>query len=165
MNSHIYHDRHSLVWKTTLVLIMLLLLALLWTPAAAFGQRGQGMQDSTHHASYDVSTVETLVGKLARIDQLPGRMQGMVGMHAILETETETIEIHLGPYVYISKQTFKLREGEGIEVTGSRITHKGEPAILAKEIRRGNEVLSLRDEKGRPNWRGMMHKANGNREN
>ena len=161
MNRQLYQVHPSLSWKAIIVLIVLLLFALMWAPAAALGQHGQGIQDSTHHAAYDVNTVVTLAGKISRIDQLPGRMQGMVGVHAILENETEAVEVHLGPYMYLSKQTLQLKEGEGVEVTGSRIMHEGEPALLAREVRRGNEVLILRDEEGRPAWKGMMHQGKG----
>ena len=156
MNSQLYRTPTAVPWKVVMILMILFVLALMWAPAAAQGQHGQAMEDSTHHPPYDVQTVETITGKIARIDQLPGRMEGRVGIHAMLETDMETVEVHLGPYLFLSEQSLQLKEGEGIEVTGSRIMHQGEPAILAKEVRKGNHVLTLRDEDGRPKWRGMM---------
>jgi hypothetical protein len=37
---------------------------------------------------------------------------------------------------------------------GSRITYEGKPAIIAAEVKKGDEVLRLRDEKGIPVWAG-----------
>lgn len=43
-----------------------------------------------------------------------------------------------------------------MEVTGSRVTFDGKPAIIAAEVKKGGETLKLRDEKGRPVWSGWM---------
>ena len=137
------------------IMMLMLLLMIMFAPISLFAQQGRGaMADSAHHEPYNVNTIETVIGKVSRIDQLPGRREGMVGIHAMLETGDETIEVHLGPYSYISKQTLQLKEGDTIEVTGSRITHENKPAILATKVKNGEEVLTLRDEKGKPLWRG-----------
>jgi hypothetical protein len=41
-----------------------------------------------------------------------------------------------------------------VEVTGSRVTLEGKPAIVAAKVKKGSEVLKLRDETGRPLWGG-----------
>jgi hypothetical protein len=41
-----------------------------------------------------------------------------------------------------------------VEVKGSRITFEGKPAIIAAEIKKGEETLKLRDENGFPVWSG-----------
>jgi hypothetical protein len=38
---------------------------------------------------------------------------------------------------------------------GSRITFAGKPAIVAAEVKKGDQVLKLRDESGTPLWRGQ----------
>jgi len=44
--------------------------------------------------------------------------------------------------------------GDKVVVTGSQITVRGEPFILATTVKRGNEVLRLRDKVGVPEWLG-----------
>jgi hypothetical protein len=41
-----------------------------------------------------------------------------------------------------------------VEVTGSRITYEGQPAIIAGEVKKGGQVLKLRDAAGVPAWAG-----------
>ncbi len=61
--------------------------------------------------------------------------------------------MHLGPAWYIDKQTPKIETNDTITVTGSRITIDGKPAIIAAQVKKGNEVLKLRDENGIPVWK------------
>ena len=35
--------------------------------------------------------------------------------------------------------------GDKVEVTGSRITYEGKPTIIAAEVKKGGQVLKLRD--------------------
>ena len=51
---------------------------------------------------------------------------------------------------------FALAKDDQIEVTGSRVKYGDSDAIIAREIRKGSTVLTLRDEKGIPEW-GMRH--------
>ncbi len=72
----------------------------------------------------------------------------------MLKTDKETISVHLGPGWYIEKQDINIEPKDKIEATGSRITFGGKPAIIAAEVKKGDEVLKLRDENGFPVWAG-----------
>jgi len=41
-----------------------------------------------------------------------------------------------------------------VEVKGSRISIQGQPTIIACEVKKGNNVLKLRDDRGMPLWAG-----------
>ena len=41
---------------------------------------------------------------------------------------------------------------------GTLITFEGKPAIVAAEIKKGNEALKLRDENGFPVWSGWRRR-------
>ena len=45
-----------------------------------------------------------------------------------------------------------------IEVKGSGITSAEKPAIIAAEVKKGNEILTLCDEKGFPVWAGWKRR-------
>jgi hypothetical protein len=71
--------------------------------------------------------------------------------------------------IRVSRMSRRLRvsRGEGgcsmrrhvrIEVKGSRVTFEGKPALIAAEVRKGDEVLKLRDEAGMPLWSGWRRK-------
>ena len=78
----------------------------------------------------------------------------------MLQTDKETIAVHLGPGWYIDKQTPQIETNDTITVTGSRVTIDEKPAIIAAQVKKGNEILKLRDENGIPVWR---RGARGNR--
>ena len=85
-------------------------------------------------------------------------MKGMsYGVHLTVKTDKETIPVHLGPAWYIENQEMKIAAKDKVEVKGSRITLKGKPALIASEVRKGDEVLILRDANGFPVWSGWRH--------
>ncbi len=76
----------------------------------------------------------------------------------MVKTEKETISVHLGPAWYIQRQDMKIVPGDKVEITGSRITFEGKPAIIAAEVKKGTEILKLRDENGFPVWSGWRRR-------
>ena len=120
------------------------------------GQRGMGPMH------YDTATVETLQGTVTRIDTLQSRMNSaMQGIHLQLDTGDETIEVHLGPLVYLRQEAVTLAVGNDIRVRGSRVTLNDAPALIAAELHHGDASWMLRDDDGRPKWRGMMRGQRG----
>jgi len=51
-------------------------------------------------------------------------------------------------------QSVKVEVKDNLEIRGSRVTSQGKPAIIAAEIRKGDQILKLRDENGIPAWSG-----------
>jgi hypothetical protein len=115
--------------------------------------RGWGAGDP-YSRMYDPKTVETLSGEVVQLDKFtPGRKMSY-GVHFTLKTEKETVPVHLGPSWYLEKQAVTIAPGDKVEVTGSRITYQGKPAIIAAEVKKGGQVLKLRDATGVPAWAG-----------
>jgi len=116
--------------------------------------RGWGAGDP-YSRMYDPKTVETLSGEVVSIDKFtPGRKMSY-GVHFTLKTEKETIPVHLGPSWFMEKQAVTIAPGDKVEVTGSRIMYQGKPAIIAGEVKKGGQVLKLRDAAGVPAWAGQ----------
>lgn len=128
---------------------------------ASFAQ--QGMQwrggggwgaGGPYNRVYDLKTVETVSGEVVSVDVITP-MKGMCyGVHLTLKTQKESISVHLGPGWYIENQDTKIEPKDKVEVKGSRIVFDGKPAIIAAEVKKGEETLRLRDEKGFPFWSG-----------
>ncbi len=119
-----------------------------WRGGGGWGPGGQ------YGRLYDVKTVETVSGEVTAVQETtPFKGMGS-GVHLMLNTDKETISVHLGPVWYIERQDTKIVAGDKIEVKGSRITYEGKPAIIAAELRKGDEVLMLRDANGIPMWAG-----------
>jgi hypothetical protein len=80
------------------------------------------------------------------------------GIHMILNIGKETISVHLGPSWYLENQDVKIEPKDKVEVKGSKITFGGKPAIIAEEVKKGDEVLKLRDDSGFPVWSGWRRR-------
>jgi hypothetical protein len=108
--------------------------------------------------AYDLKTLETLKGIVVAAPKptpkggIPERAQ------LTLKTPQETLTVYLGPGWFLEKQAMKIGNLDQIQVTGSRILVQGQPALLAGEVRKGEQVLKLRDEQGQPLWRGVRQR-------
>ena len=121
------------------------------------GSGGWGM-GSNYNRMYDPKTAETISGEVVSVDRMTP-MKGMsYGVHLMLKTDKETVSIHLGPVWYIENQDIKIEPKDNLEVKGSRITFEGKAAIIAAEVKKGDEVLKIRDENGFPLWSGWRRK-------
>jgi hypothetical protein len=72
------------------------------------------------------------------------------GLHVVLKTEAETVEVHACPVRFLHELEFTIVTGDTLTVLGSR--PKGAAVIVAREIRKGQESIVLRDARGVPNW-------------
>ena len=148
-------------------LVGLMVLAIGLASSDSFAQRGPGMMwrgsggwgpGTQYNRMYDPKTVETVSGEIIVVDRITP-VKGMSGgVHMNVKTDKETISVHLGPSFYIENQDVKLQAKDKVEVKGSRITFDGKPAIIAMEVKKGDEVLKLRDDAGFPVWSGWRRR-------
>ncbi len=117
------------------------------------GTRGMGF------GPYNTASETTVTGTVQAVQQHPGARGAGVGIHLLLKTKDSTLDVHVGPSWYIDKQGFKFAEGDTIEVTGSML--KTNDGMLAKEIKKGDKTLSLRNAGGRPLWAGSRGRSRG----
>jgi len=123
-----------------------------WKGSGGWGMGGQ------YTRLYDVKTVETISGVILCVDKFNPQKGMSAGIHLKVKTDKETISVHLGPVWYMEKQDVKLSPKDKIEVKGSRITFNGKPAIIAAEVKKGDEILTLRDANGVPMWSGWRRR-------
>ncbi|MDQ7838359.1 MAG: DNA-binding protein [Thermodesulfobacteriota bacterium] len=151
--------------RRAVTLLVILSVVSLLVATETFAQRGMRWRGSGGWAAegrygrmYDPKTVETISGEVVSVDKITP-MKGMsYGVHLMIKTDKETVSVHLGPGWYIGKQDVKIEPKDKVEVTGSRITFGGKPAIIAAEVKKGEEVLKLRDENGLPAWCGWRRR-------
>lgn len=109
--------------------------------------------------AYDASTEITLKGSVEDVIQATGRMN-FSGTHLTLKAESGTFDVRLGPSSYLAAQKFELAKGDQIEVTGSKVKFGSQEVILAREVKKGDKTLTLRDANGIPQWsRGRRRQA------
>jgi len=133
------------VSKALLSFAVILLLAL--SCALAQGPGAGTMRN------YDPKTETRITGTIDDVQQTTGR-HGWMGVHLMLKTTSEVIEIHVGPAHYIEQQNFSFAKGDTIEVLGSRVKLGDQDAVIAREITKNGKTLTLRNAQGVPQWSG-----------
>jgi hypothetical protein len=106
---------------------------------------------------YDPKTVETVTGTVVKIEHAGGHgaahgVHGAPGIQLLLQTDSQQITIRLGPAWYVDKQPVKIAAQDAISVHGSRIVYAGKPAIVAAQVKKGDQVMNLRKDNGVPLW-------------
>ena len=139
--------------KTLIAGLTILVASSLFLSSALHAQQGPPRD----HARYDPATVETIAGTVVAVEMHVPPQGNHYGVHLQVQAGEETLPIHLGPSWYLERQDTHLQEGDEIEVTGSRITYEGAPAIIAAQVKRSEDTLHLRDAEGYPAWRGWRH--------
>ncbi|HJV36417.1 DNA-binding protein [Geomonas sp.] len=135
------------------ILLLLLATAVVASAQGGKGSGGWGM-NGAYGRLYNPSTVETVTGKVVGVSKMTP-MKGMgPGIHLDLQTQKETVSVHLGPAWYLDRQDTRIEKGDEVEVTGSRVTVGGKPALIASEVKKNDQVLKLRDASGVPVWSG-----------
>ena len=133
---------------TKLTTVALAIVGLLGaSDAVAQRARGSGR-------TFDPKTVETIQGKVLSVEKPTSPTNRGYGIHLTLQLDKETIAVHLGPAWYVEKQTPHIEANDTVIVTGSRVTLDGQPTIIAAQVKKGTEVLKLRDDNGVPAWSG-----------
>ena len=121
------------------------------------GSGGWGM-GTQYQRMYNPATVETITGIVESVDKITPFKGMHYGVHIQLKSDKETISVHLGPGWYIERQDIKIEKGNTVEVKGSRVTIMNAPAIIAAELKKGEDILILRDSAGIPKWAGWRRR-------
>jgi hypothetical protein len=125
---------------------IVLVLALATVPAwaAQSGGVNQGPK-------YDASTETTIQGEVVETGA-----SGLLGLGSVQEvtvkTDRESWPVILGPKNYLDTQNVKIEKGEKVTVIGSKVMIDDKPTIIAREVKKGNDVLTLRRADGTPVW-------------
>jgi len=75
--------------------------------------------------------------------------EGELGSHLMLKTADGVLQVHLAPVRIMSGQKLNFAPGEQVKVVGSKVRIAGQNGVIAREITRGNEILTFRDRDGK----------------
>ena len=127
------------------------------------GSEGWGMGHPYLKMLDPKAPVQTFSGEVIKVETVTP-MKGMSpGVHVILLSGKETVDVHLGPTWFIERLDTPILKGDKIEVKGSMVvmTVEEKPeekramhVLLASEVKKGDKVLILRDATGEPVWAG-----------
>ena len=113
-------------------------------------------QGGMHHGGrmYNPATEATVTGTVDVIKNLASPGRGGGGLHLVMSTASGPIEVRVGPASFVSSKGFTFAIGDALTVVGSKVTMAGQEVLIAREIKKGDQVLTLRDAKGFPLWSG-----------
>lgn len=141
------------------VLLLPLFCSVAWAqPGPGNGGGGWGRRGE-YHGLFNPKTVETSQGQVVAVDTFTISGGGRPGLHLKLKRLKDTIDVHLGPVWYMENQEASFAANDSVKVTGSKVTYNGKPAIIASEVKKGRDVLTLRDSKGLPLWSGWNRRG------
>ncbi|MEQ8999122.1 MAG: hypothetical protein RID53_21690 [Coleofasciculus sp. B1-GNL1-01] len=112
------------------------------------GRRPRGLGNRM----YNPDSVETITGEVISVDRFTSNRGRSEGMRMQMRTGNETVSVHLGPAWYWQNQGMTIEPNDRIQVQGSRVNRAGNPAMIAAQVQKGNQVLRLRNENGVPVW-------------
>jgi len=116
----------------------------------------QGMHKGAMTPAYDPAKETSIQGTVDRVTT--GRM---MGVHLVVKTAEKTVTVMVGPQWFLNDKKFSFAKGEELKVTGSPVQMNNAEALIAREIKKGDAVLVLRNKQGIPEWagRGRMRNA------
>ncbi len=114
------------------------------------GMRGEGQR------MYDPSQAEIVSGEVIAVKDIEAKKGKMSGVGLELNADGQTLLVYLGPHIYVDLQNIRVSAGDNVEIKGVRVVIDGQQALIAGEVRKGGEVLQLRDNNGTPLWAGTQ---------
>ena len=103
---------------------------------------------------YNPQAVETLAGTVVAVNRVHAKRPGRPDRVMLdLKTDQGTTKVFLGPADYLDRQALKLAPGDQVEIKGIRVNRPKLTIFIAGAVKRGDQILQLRDDAtGRPLW-------------
>lgn len=77
-------------------------------------------------------------------------------IHLTLKNVTGSLDVLVAPEKFLKEMEVIFAKGDTIEVVGSQLTVDGNAIMLAREVTRNSDVVTIRDEQGKPVWVGWI---------
>jgi hypothetical protein len=100
---------------------------------------------------YDPASETKVKGAVEQLKLVPPS-GGKPVVYVALKGSPDAIEVFLCPKKFLDDMGIEFKAAEEIEVTGSKVKQDGADLILAREVVKGGETLTLRFKDGKPAW-------------
>jgi hypothetical protein len=135
---------------------ILITMIVIWSAGYSWAQRRLPSAEGgrIHYSTlYKPGTVETIKGEVVSLGKTASGNGKALCEVLTLKTSKDNFWVILKPENYNPKINLNIQPGDQLEITGSKILLPGKTTIIAAQIKKGNETLTLRDSKtGRPIW-------------
>lgn len=110
-------------------------------------------QEATDHLrpppKYSRATETVVQGVVEEVRPYAGP-SGLLGTHLLMRCGHTLVDVHLGLPSLLGKDRVSFAPGDQIEVLGSKVAYRGGEALLARQIKRGDQILTYRNAQGIP---------------
>jgi len=117
--------------------------------ANSWSQAGGRIHYST---LYKPATVETTRGEIVSLGKTISGNGKRFCETLTLKTDKGSIWVILKPENFRPKTNLNLQPKDQVEITGSRVALPGKSVIIAAKVKKGADIMILRDPTGRPVW-------------
>jgi DNA/RNA endonuclease YhcR with UshA esterase domain len=100
---------------------------------------------------YDIAAETKIKGVVDEVKDRECPISGTMGAHLLVKAD-KVYEVHIAPTKMVKSYEVVFQKGDEVEIKGVKTTFQGVDAILAREIKRGNDVFVFRDPQGKPIW-------------
>jgi hypothetical protein len=102
---------------------------------------------------YDSSKEGSYKGTITAVSDRECPISRGMGSHFMLKLgDGKTYEVHVAKTSFVKDLELVFKPGDEVEVTGMKLTFQDVDAILAREIKLGNDVFTFRDKSGKLVW-------------
>jgi hypothetical protein len=125
---------------------------------------GQGVRLPNHDggvaADQDYANAFSARNQITITGTVTGKVKGSPGLGyaegvdiLVRNAKGHVYSVDLGPSWYVADQIASIQMGDRVRVTGSPVTFgNGEKVLLARQVKKGSQLLTLRDTAGWPYW-------------
>jgi hypothetical protein len=100
---------------------------------------------------YDAATETKVKGVVAELKFVPPT-GGKPVAYLVMKSGQDTVEVLLCPKRFLDDMGASFKPADAVEVTGSKVKQDGADLILAREVVKGDDTLTLRFKDGKPAW-------------
>ena len=100
---------------------------------------------------YDPATETTLKGIVEELKLVPPSGAKPI-VYLVLKSNPDTGQVFLCPKKFLDDMGVAFKADDAVEVTGSQVKQDGANLLLAREVVKGGETLTLRFKDGKPAW-------------
>jgi len=100
---------------------------------------------------YDPSTEIKIKGVVEELKFVPST-GGKPAAYLAVKSGADTVQVFLCPKSFLDDMGATFKPADAVEVTGSKVKQDGTDLILAREVVKGDDTLTLRFKDGKPAW-------------
>ena len=100
---------------------------------------------------YDPATETKLKGTVEELKLVPPS-GGKPIAYLVIKSGADTLQVFLCPKTFLDQMGATFKPQDKVEITGSKVKQDGEDVILAREVDKGDDMLTLRFKDGKPAW-------------